>query len=117
MLELIAGGRSNKRIALELGISEKTVKSHVGHVLEKLGVSDRTQAALLAVRDGLIEMHPNLTLRRTPNTTVLGPIAAGNRDRPGPTVALMPTAIITGASRGLGLALARALGAGAAGHS
>ncbi len=54
VLELIAGGRSNKRIALELGISEKTVKAHVGHVLEKLGVSDRTQAALLAVRDGLI---------------------------------------------------------------
>jgi two-component system, NarL family, response regulator LiaR len=54
VLELIAGGRSNKRIALELGISEKTVKAHVGHVLEKLGVSDRTQAALLAVRDGLV---------------------------------------------------------------
>jgi NarL family two-component system response regulator LiaR len=54
VLELIAGGRSNKRIALELGISEKTVKTHVGHVLAKLGVSDRTQAALLAVRDGLI---------------------------------------------------------------
>ena len=39
VLELIAGGRSNKRIALELGISEKTVKAHVGHVLEKLGVT------------------------------------------------------------------------------
>lgn len=56
VLELIAGGRSNKRIAFELGISEKTVKTHVGHVLAKLGVSDRTQAALLAVRDGLV--HP-----------------------------------------------------------
>ena len=54
VLELIAGGRSNKRIALELGIAEKTVKTHVGHVLAKLGVTDRTQAALLAVRDGLI---------------------------------------------------------------
>ena len=54
VLELIAGGRSNKRIALELGISEKTVKAHVGHVLAKLGVSDRTQAALLAVREGLV---------------------------------------------------------------
>jgi NarL family two-component system response regulator LiaR len=54
VLELIAGGRSNKRIAFELGISEKTVKTHVGHVFEKLGVTDRTQAALLAVRDGLI---------------------------------------------------------------
>ena len=54
VLELIAGGRSNKRIALELGISEKTVKAHVGRVLAKLGVADRTQAALLAVRDGLV---------------------------------------------------------------
>ncbi len=54
VLELIAAGRSNKRIALELEVSEKTVKAHVGHVLAKLGVSDRTQAALLAVRDGLV---------------------------------------------------------------
>jgi DNA-binding NarL/FixJ family response regulator len=54
VLELIAGGRSNKRIAYELGISEKTVKTHVGHVLAKLGVADRTQAAMLAVREGLI---------------------------------------------------------------
>lgn len=54
VLELIAGGRSNKRIALELGISEKTVKTHVGHLLAKLGVADRTQAALLAVRAGIL---------------------------------------------------------------
>ena len=47
-------GRSNKRIALELGIAEKTVKTHVGHVLAKLGVADRTQAALLAVQHGLV---------------------------------------------------------------
>jgi NarL family two-component system response regulator LiaR len=55
VLCLIAAGRSNKRIAFELGIAEKTVKTHVGHVLAKLGVSDRTQAALLAVRAGLTE--------------------------------------------------------------
>ncbi|HTU85927.1 MAG TPA: response regulator transcription factor [Solirubrobacteraceae bacterium] len=54
VLELIANGRSNKRIALELGISEKTVKAHVGRVLAKLGVSDRTQAAVLAVQGGLV---------------------------------------------------------------
>jgi DNA-binding NarL/FixJ family response regulator len=54
VLELIAQGRANKRIAFELGISEKTVKAHVGRVLAKLGVSDRTQAALLAVREGLV---------------------------------------------------------------
>ena len=54
VLELIVGGRSNKRIALELGISEKTVKAHVTHLLAKLGVADRTQAAILAVREGLV---------------------------------------------------------------
>jgi two-component system, NarL family, response regulator LiaR len=53
VLALIAQGRANKRIALELGISEKTVKNHVGHVLAKLGVTDRTQAAVLAVQEGL----------------------------------------------------------------
>ena len=55
VLALIALGRSNKRIALELGIAEKTVKTHVGHLLAKLGVPDRTQAALLAVREGIGE--------------------------------------------------------------
>jgi DNA-binding NarL/FixJ family response regulator len=54
VLLLIAQGRANKRIALELGISEKTVKNHVGHVLAKLGVTDRTQAAVLAVQEGLL---------------------------------------------------------------
>jgi two-component system, NarL family, response regulator LiaR len=58
VLELIAAGRSNKRIALELRISEKTVKTHVGHLLAKLGVADRTQAALLAVKDGLVAPRP-----------------------------------------------------------
>jgi NarL family two-component system response regulator LiaR len=53
VLELIALGHSNKRIALELGVAEKTVKTHVGHLLAKLGVADRTQAALLAVQSGL----------------------------------------------------------------
>ena len=53
VLALIAHGFSNKRIARELGIAEKTVKTHVGHVLAKLGVTDRTQAAVHAVRMGL----------------------------------------------------------------
>jgi DNA-binding NarL/FixJ family response regulator len=48
VLELIGRGFANKRIALELGIAEKTVKAHVSAVLAKLGVSDRTQAALRA---------------------------------------------------------------------
>jgi NarL family two-component system response regulator LiaR len=54
VLGLIGRGMPNKRIARELGVSEKTVKTHVGHVLAKLGVSDRTQAAVVAVRAGLI---------------------------------------------------------------
>ncbi len=54
VLALIARGLPNKLIARELGIAEKTVKTHVGHVLAKLGVTDRTQAALFAVREGLV---------------------------------------------------------------
>ncbi len=46
----LAEGRSNREIARALGVSEKTVKAHVSSVLAKLGVQDRTQAALLAVR-------------------------------------------------------------------
>ena len=53
VLALIGRGYANKRIAFELGIAEKTVKTHVGNVLSKLGVSDRTQAALYAARLGL----------------------------------------------------------------
>jgi two-component system, NarL family, response regulator LiaR len=54
VLALIARGLSNKQIALELHITEKTVKSHVSHVLAKLGVTSRTQAALHAVRSGVV---------------------------------------------------------------
>jgi DNA-binding NarL/FixJ family response regulator len=53
VLALIARGRANKAIALDLGVAEKTVKTHVGNILGKLGLSDRTQAALYAVREGL----------------------------------------------------------------
>jgi DNA-binding NarL/FixJ family response regulator len=52
VLELIARGRSNREIARALTVSEKTVKTHVSNVLMKLGVADRTQAALWAVRHG-----------------------------------------------------------------
>src|SRR4051794_11664940 len=51
----IARGLSNREIATELGIAENTVKNHVRGVLEKLGVKSRTEAALLAVREGLVE--------------------------------------------------------------
>jgi two-component system, NarL family, response regulator LiaR len=55
VVDLIARGLSNKRIALELGISEKTVKTHVSSILGKLGLTDRTQVALYAVRQGWVE--------------------------------------------------------------
>ena len=54
VLVLIARGRSNKLIARELGVAEKTVKTHVSHILGKLDLTDRTQAALYAVRHGLV---------------------------------------------------------------
>jgi DNA-binding NarL/FixJ family response regulator len=50
VLAELAKGRSNREIARALGVAEKTVKAHVSSVLAKLGVQDRTQAALLAVR-------------------------------------------------------------------
>jgi DNA-binding NarL/FixJ family response regulator len=55
VLRLIAEGFPNKEIAQRLFVSEKTVKTHVSHVLQKLGVADRTQAALLAVRQHLVD--------------------------------------------------------------
>ena len=55
VLTLLARGLANKRIARELGISPATVKIHVSSILHKLGVADRTQAALHALREGLVE--------------------------------------------------------------
>jgi NarL family two-component system response regulator LiaR len=55
VLRLIAQGRPNKVIARDLGVSEKTVKTHVSNILGKLGLTDRTQAALYAVREGLLD--------------------------------------------------------------
>ena len=54
VLRLLTAGRANKEIALELGIGEATVKSHVGRILAKLGVQSRAQAAIHAIRNGLI---------------------------------------------------------------
>ena len=55
VLRLIAAGLSNASIAESLFISEKTVKSHVGNILSKLHLADRTQAAVYAWRSGLVE--------------------------------------------------------------
>jgi two-component system, NarL family, response regulator LiaR len=54
VLRLLARGLSNKAIALELHVSEKTVKTHVSNILAKLHLADRTQAALYAVRERLV---------------------------------------------------------------
>jgi DNA-binding NarL/FixJ family response regulator len=56
VLELLARGMPNKAIALRLSLSEKTVKAHVSAILRKLDVTDRTQAALRAVRERLVEL-------------------------------------------------------------
>ncbi len=54
ILKLIASGRSNKEIALALSLTEGTVKGYVSAIFDKLGVADRTQAALYAVEHGLV---------------------------------------------------------------
>jgi DNA-binding NarL/FixJ family response regulator len=54
VLRLIADGLSNKEIAARLGISLSTVKTHIEELLQKLSVSDRTQAAIKALRQGLL---------------------------------------------------------------
>ena len=54
VLTLVGKGLANKQIAWRLGISEKTVKAHLGSVFDRLGVQDRTQAALWAQKHGLI---------------------------------------------------------------
>jgi len=53
VLTLIARGRTNREIAADLCVSEKTVKTHISNIFSKLQVSERTQAALYAVRHGL----------------------------------------------------------------
>jgi len=56
-LRLMADGKSNKEIASTLGISERTVKTHLGHLFEKLGVTSRTEALKVATRRGLVRME------------------------------------------------------------
>jgi DNA-binding NarL/FixJ family response regulator len=60
VLRLVAAGKPNKHIAAELGISERTARTHVSRILRKLRLSSRTQAALWAVREGLVEAEREL---------------------------------------------------------
>jgi len=55
-LRLMADGKANKEIASELSISERTVKTHLGHLFEKLGVTSRTEAIKVATRRGLVRL-------------------------------------------------------------
>ena len=55
VLLLVAQGRSNRDIGRTLSIGERTVQTHLGNVLTKLQLASRTQAALWAVREGLVE--------------------------------------------------------------
>jgi DNA-binding NarL/FixJ family response regulator len=57
VLQLLARGKANKQIATSLYVTEKTVKAHVSSILAKLGVQSRTQAALYAVRAGLVSIR------------------------------------------------------------
>jgi len=56
VLQLVVRGNSNREIALELGISEATVKTHISVILMRMGVSDRTQAAVAALQRGLVHL-------------------------------------------------------------
>jgi NarL family two-component system response regulator LiaR len=57
VLRLVARGLTNQEIAEELVISERTARTHVSRILEKLHLANRTQAALYAVREGLANSH------------------------------------------------------------
>ena len=56
VLRLVASGEANKAIAAALGISERTARTHVSNILRKLGLASRTQAALWAIGEGLVDV-------------------------------------------------------------
>lgn len=56
VLKLVAVGMFNKEIGVELGISERTVKNHLSSIFKKIDFSDRTQAAVFAIRNGLVDI-------------------------------------------------------------
>ena len=70
VLELVIAGHANKQIARRLGISEKTVKGHLTNLFQRIGVSDRTQAALWAERTGIFRRTGPSSRGRGPGTIV-----------------------------------------------
>jgi DNA-binding NarL/FixJ family response regulator len=57
VLRLVGAGKANKEIAAQLSISDRTARTHVSNILRKLGLSSRTQAALWAAREGLVDVE------------------------------------------------------------
>jgi DNA-binding NarL/FixJ family response regulator len=57
VVKALARGKSNKEIALSLGISEKTVRNHASNIYKKLHIFDRTQAVIYAIRKGLVDVE------------------------------------------------------------
>ena len=57
VLKLLAVGMYNKEVGEKLEITERTVKNHVSNIFKKIGVSDRTQAAVFAIRNSLIDLY------------------------------------------------------------
>jgi DNA-binding CsgD family transcriptional regulator len=82
VLGLLAGGLTNRAIGRQLGIGPKTVSNYVSQIFDKLGVTNRTQAAIIAMRDGLLPAStgqssivgsPPAVVRRRVRSTALGP--------------------------------------------
>ena len=69
VLQLLAQGASNKEIARDLSLGEKTIKTHISSILSKLGVQSRTQAALLAVRLKLVPSAATQSSERVPSSS------------------------------------------------
>ncbi len=59
VLQLVARGETNKEIANDLGLSEKTIKNHLRNIFTKMSVDDRTKAAIQGIQDGLIDLEAN----------------------------------------------------------
>ena len=59
VLKLLAVGMYNKEVAEKLNISERTVKNHVSNIFKKIGVSDRTQAAVYAIKNNIVDIYDN----------------------------------------------------------
>jgi two-component system, NarL family, response regulator LiaR len=73
VLRLLALGQANKQIGRRLGVREQTIKSHMSSILAKLGLQSRTQAALHAVRIGLVSERELADSRTEPHSQVSGP--------------------------------------------